>query len=132
MGGVSSKPAGTRQPEFYKKLLEKIEIVDVAFGRSRLRFRVLPQHLTDRGTLRKSVCIALADRAIGIAVGTTGKKVKLLNLQVGYLRMVEAGQVLECRGLIIYNGERILVSQACLAVPNYQVATAVGIYYVTD
>lgn len=109
-----------------------IEIVGVEPGRSLVSLKVLPKHLNPWQTLHGGVYAALADLAMGIAVRSLGKMAVTLNLQVGYLKPVAAGQVVECRGMVIHSGERIVVTEARMAVADQPVATAGGIFYITE
>ncbi|WP_406676611.1 PaaI family thioesterase [Moorella sp. ACPs] len=141
MGGDFAWPAGEIDAEKWQAIVQPdnpfaellgIEVVEVGPGRSLVRLKVLPKHLNHWHTLHGGVYAALADRAMGIAVRSTGKNAVTLNLQVGYLKPVEAGQVIECRGMIIHNGERIVVTEARLATASQTVATAGGIFYVRN
>jgi acyl-CoA thioesterase len=107
-----------------------LEVTEVAPGRSLVRLKVLPKHLNPWRTLHGGVYAALADRAMGIAVRSTGKKAVTLNLQVGYLKPVAAGQVVDCRGMVIHNGNHIIVAEARMTTGAHPVATAGAIFYV--
>lgn len=109
-----------------------IKITGIEPGRSVVELKVLPRHLNPWQTLHGGVYAALADLAMGTAVRTTGKKAVTLNLQVGYLRPVKAGQVVTCRGMVIHNGEAVVVTEARMAVAERPVATAGGIFYVQE
>ncbi|QGP90914.1 Thioesterase superfamily protein [Neomoorella glycerini] len=139
MGGDFSWAAGELDAEKWQAIVQPdnpfaelmgIEVAGVGPGRSLVRLKVLPRHLNSWRTLHGGVYAALADRAMGIAVRSIGRQAVTLNLQVGYLRPVEAGQVVECRGMVIHNGERIVVTEARMAVGGQPVATAGGIFYV--
>lgn len=108
-----------------------IEVAEVGPGRSLVRLVVHPGHLDiSRRTLHESVYAALAHRCMGIAARSTGKQVATLNLQIGYVRPVEVGQVVECRGMVIYNGQQIVVAGARMFVADNPVATAGAMFCV--
>jgi len=139
MEGDFSWPTGEMQPWKWRSLvlpenplarLLGIKVTSWGPGRSVVLLKVLPEHLNPWKTLHGGLYAALADLAMGTAVRTTGKQAVTLNLQVGYLRPVQPGQVVACRGMVIHDGEWIVVTEAKMAVDERPVATAGGIFYV--
>ncbi|NLW07148.1 MAG: PaaI family thioesterase [Clostridia bacterium] len=122
-----------RQPRCAASGSLRIEVAEVGpGGRSLLRLPVLPGYLdSSKCTLRESVYAALAHRSMLIAARACGKQVATMNLQVGYMRPVEVGQVVECRGIVIYAGQQVVVTGARMYVGDKPVATAGGMFSIT-
>ncbi|OIQ11816.1 PaaI family thioesterase [Neomoorella thermoacetica] len=139
MKGDFYRPAGDMElqkclslvlPENPLANLLGLKVVEIGPGRSVVQLKVLPKHLNPWKTLHGGVYAAMADLAMGTAVRTTGKQAVTLNLQVGYLRPVQPGQVVVCQGMVIHDGDQIVVTEAKMVVDERPVATAGGIFYV--
>lgn len=113
------------------KRLLGIEVVEAFKGRSIVRLEVHPCYMNlSRRTLQECVYAALAHRSMCNAVRSTGKKAVTMNLHIGYVRPVDIGQIVECEGKIIHNGQKIVVAEARMLADGYTIATAGGIFCV--
>lgn len=98
----------------YVKLLD-MQIVSIAEGHVKMDMPVAAdKHANLYGAAHGGSLASLADTVMGVACASCGKRVVTIEMNINYLKGVEAGSTVLAEGKVIHNGRQTIVVEADL------------------
>lgn len=96
-----------KQTPYFKQL--PFEVQDLDKGWVRLRFHVAPQFCNRRGIAAGGVLAAFCDTLMGMASRTLGYRVTTLEINMNYVRQVQAEEDIVGVGQVVHHGGKTIV-----------------------